>query len=343
MKMRKISGAFLGIYFCFSAAVSAYETFIDVESDYWANEEITYLEERNIISGYSDREFRPGNEVTRSQAALMIAEALELDTANRPSPDFEDISESYHAYDTIAAVSDEGIINGSNETFRPNEELTRGQMAAILNRAFSLSSESKVYDFEDVNKDYIFYNDIKVIAEGNITTGYSEDNTYRPGETTTRAQFSVFLARALDDTFKEEPYATPPITYFDDRIDEAEETIEMAMYEEWEKEFYDNEPKSPFNELKDTFLDYYTEDITISRWKEFYEEELDSWGPELAQAMPYRSMEDTHFVERTEDKVVIGGTEPENELNEQEMYYEYTVVKKENDWLIDNLEGNTIE
>lgn len=335
---KKVSFIFLSVYFSFSAAAFANERFTDINSDYWANEEITYLEERNIIGGYPNGEFRPGDKVTRSQAALMIAEALELDTDNRPAPDFEDVDKSYYAYDTIAAISDEGVINGHDGKFRPNDYLTRGQMAAVLNRAFTLSGNDSI-NFNDVEEDYIFYNDIQSIASANITTGYSKDNTFRPGETTTRAQFSVFCARVLNDKFKKEPADTPPVTYFDERIEEAEKSIEMAMYEQWEQEFYENEPKAPFEELKDTFLAYYTEDITTNRWKEFYEQELDNWGPELAQAMPYRSMENTHFTQRTDDKVVIGGTEPENELNGQETYYEYTLIRQDGDWYIDEFSG----
>ncbi|WP_158737028.1 S-layer homology domain-containing protein [Alteribacillus sp. YIM 98480] len=92
---KKVSFMILCVYFSFSAAAFANERFTDIDSDYWANEEITYLEERNIIGGYPNGEFQPGEKVTRSQAALMIAEALELDTDNRPSPAFEDVDESY--------------------------------------------------------------------------------------------------------------------------------------------------------------------------------------------------------------------------------------------------------
>ncbi|RSL30309.1 S-layer homology domain-containing protein [Salibacterium salarium] len=334
---KKWSFAFIAVYFIFSTATFANDSFSDIDSDFWANAEISYLEENNIIGGYSNGEFRPGNEVTRSQAAIMIAESLDLDTSNRPDPAFEDVDESYHAYDTIAAVADEGIINGDDGQFEPNEPLTRGQMAAVLTRAYDLSGEYTP-GFADVDEDYIFYHDIQALAGSNITTGYASDNTFRPGESTTRAQFSVFMARIMNDEYKQEPVDTPPLSHFENRITEAEETIEMTMYEEWEGEFQSNEPKAPFEEIENTFLDYYTEDMTTTVWADFYENELDDYGPALAQAFPFRNMEDIEFVTRNNEKVVIGGTEPETELNNQATYYEYTLVQQNNAWYIDSSE-----
>ncbi|RSL28724.1 MBL fold metallo-hydrolase, partial [Salibacterium salarium] len=142
--------------------------------------------------------------VKRSQAASMIVEALDLETENRPAPDFTDITDSFHAYDLVATVNDEGIITGNDGRFMPNNVLKRGQMAAILDRSFEFESSESNYDFNDITKDYIFAGSIEAIAGAGITTGYSSDNTFRPNNETTRAQFSVFLARTLDDSFIDE-------------------------------------------------------------------------------------------------------------------------------------------
>ncbi|MFZ4453027.1 S-layer homology domain-containing protein [Salibacterium aidingense] len=339
MKIGKKIGIFsLAFFFSTAAAVSANEEFSDVDSDYWANDEITYLAGEGVIGGYSNGEFRPGSNVTRSQAAIMIAASLDLETGDRPDPGFEDVDTSSHAYGAIAAVAEEGIINGDDGAFMPNEPLTRGQMAAVLTRAYDLSAEDAP-DFADVDEDYIFYQDIQALAGSNIATGYAGDNTFRPGESTTRAQFSVFTARAMNDDFKEEPSEIPSLSYFEDRITEAEETIEMTMYEEWENEFHNEEPKASFGEIEGTFLQYYTQEMTSDVWESFYEEELDSYGPELAQAFPFRNMEDISFESENSNEVVVSGIEPETELNEQAMYYEYTLTKEKDSWYISDMEG----
>ncbi|MFZ4452100.1 S-layer homology domain-containing protein [Salibacterium aidingense] len=186
-------------------AVSAAESFSDVESDFWAEAEIEYLAEEGVISGYDDGTFKPNEPVKRSQAASMIVEAFDLETENRPAADFTDIDQDYFAYDVAATVQDENIIGGNDGRFMPNDALTRGQMAAVLNRASSdITNEGDHISFEDMSQGDSFYGDVQAIATNDITTGYS-DGTFGPNDETTRAQFSVFLARALDpETFVNE-------------------------------------------------------------------------------------------------------------------------------------------
>ncbi|MGY4688371.1 S-layer homology domain-containing protein [Salibacterium sp. K-3] len=336
---KKIGITSFAVIFLTAGAVSANENFSDVDSDFWAENEITYLTGEGVISGYSNGEFRPGNDVTRSQAALMIAASLNLETGDRPDPGFEDVDASSHAYEAIAAVADEGIINGDDGAFMPNDPLTRGQMAAVLTRAYNLSADGDTRDFADIDEDYIFYHDIQALAGSNITTGYAEDNTFRPGESTTRAQFSVFTARAMNEEYRPEPAETPSLAYFQERITEAEAAIEDVMYNEWEDSFENDEPKAPFEDIEGTFHEYYTEEMTSGMWEPFYQDGLDDYGPALAQVFPFRNMEGVSFESRSENEVVIGGTEPETELNNQETYYEYTLVNKNDTWLIADMEG----
>ncbi|SFL87975.1 S-layer homology domain-containing protein [Salibacterium qingdaonense] len=339
MKFWKKAGlSCITAFFMTTGMVSANEDFSDVHSDFWAENEITFLAGEGVISGYPNGEFRPGNEVTRSQAALMIAASLNLDTGDRPSPGFEDVDESSHAYEAIAAVADEGIINGDDGAFMPNDPLTRGQMAAVLTRAYNLNADRTV-DFADIEEDYIFYHDIQALAGADIATGYAEDNTFRPGEPTTRAQFSVFTARAMNEEYRPEPVETPSLAFFQGHITEAEAAIEDVMYNEWEKSFENDEPKVPFEEIEDTFHTYYTEELTTQMWKPFYQDGLDDYGPALAQVFPFRSMEGISFESRSANEVVISGTEPETELNNQATYYEYTLVHENGTWLISDMEG----
>ncbi|MFD2705208.1 S-layer homology domain-containing protein [Salibacterium lacus] len=184
----------------FTSTAAAADDFSDMGSNFWAGSEIEYLAEEGIISGYEDGTFRPGEPVTRSQAASMITEAFHLETTDRPEADFTDIGPGYYAYETAAAVQDEGIINGNNGRFMPNDFLTRGQMAAVLNRASEeIAYEGNQTSFEDMEDGDVFYEDVQAIASHDITTGYA-DGTFGPNDDTTRAQFSVFLARALDDS-----------------------------------------------------------------------------------------------------------------------------------------------
>ncbi|WP_185819811.1 S-layer homology domain-containing protein [Salibacterium salarium] len=95
------------------------DDFRDVEEDYWAADEINYLADKEIVSGYDDASFRPSETVIRSQAASMIVKALDLEIENRKNPDFSDVSKDFHAYDVVAAVWNEEIISGRNGAFMP--------------------------------------------------------------------------------------------------------------------------------------------------------------------------------------------------------------------------------
>jgi hypothetical protein len=174
-------------------------TFRDVPTNYWAKEEIDYLVKRGIIKGI-DGKFRPNDSLKRMQAAEMLVKALGLRTANRPDPHFKDLKLGDYGYEYAAALADEGIMTGSNGYFKPWDTLTRGQMAKILAEAFQFG-----YVFPSSFKDILStdwtYHYVASLVGHHITTGYPDD-TYRPNATLTRAQFSAFMARALNDEFK---------------------------------------------------------------------------------------------------------------------------------------------
>ncbi|MGD6842991.1 S-layer homology domain-containing protein [Bacillus infantis] len=170
--------------------------FSDVNTQYWAYKEISYLADNGIISGYPNGEFKPGDQLTRSHAAILLARALKLNTANVTDPGFKDVPKSHVYYSIIAAVENAGIMGGKEGgLFDPEGKLTRAQMAAILQNAYKLQG-MPANDFTDVKPDYWAYKAIGSLAFNEITTGYP-DNTFKPGNTVTRAQYSAFLYRIL--------------------------------------------------------------------------------------------------------------------------------------------------
>lgn len=169
----------------------------DIPENHWAYGSITSLAKQGIINGYDQSLFLPDDLVTRAQAAVVLSNALGLHTGNTKN-DFSDVSESHWAAGAISSISKEGIITGMKEnTYSPDEVLTREQVAVIFNRTFELkNSDEKAIMFNDVNQKYWAYDAIQLLAKSGITGGYS-DNTYRPKREVTRAEFSVFLYRAL--------------------------------------------------------------------------------------------------------------------------------------------------
>src|SRR3954466_14448222 len=146
--------------------------------------EINYLIDREIISGYGDGTFRPLQNVTRAEAAIMLGKALGLDGTKRATS-FTDVGAGSTASGYIQSATDKGIINGfSDSTYRPYDPITRGQMAYLLQKGFGLTAKSNVY-FTDIAQSGTQYDAINMIATAGLTVGY-EDGTFRPTNNVTR-------------------------------------------------------------------------------------------------------------------------------------------------------------
>ncbi|MFB4163286.1 S-layer homology domain-containing protein [Alteribacillus sp. JSM 102045] len=197
--MKKFAGmalsASLIASLAFTGTAGAQSSFKDVKEDFWAKDAIDLLAAEEIVNGYSDGTFRPNAPVKRSQAAIMIAEALDLES--QEDPGFKDINSNDSTYEAVAAVADAGIIEGQDDKFMPNKPLTRGQMAKVLTIAYDLSGEAEE-DFTDVADDHWAYEYISALSANEITTGYEEDQTFRPNQPTTRAQFSTFMKNSIE-------------------------------------------------------------------------------------------------------------------------------------------------
>jgi|GEM_PF-2627026 len=183
----------------FTTKVEAASKFKDVPNDFWAKAEIEFLSGKGIIKGYNDGTFKPNEPVKRVQAAIMITRALGLNTSNRPNPGFKDIKNlDKEAYNAIAAVVDEGIFP-KGTYFNPYQPLTRGDMAIALFEAYNLTGEYTGYVW-DVDKNTKTFRAVNALAANGITKIY-EDGTFKPNNSVTRAQFSVFFSRTMDKSF----------------------------------------------------------------------------------------------------------------------------------------------
>lgn len=184
----------------FIAEGQAREKYSDISSSHWAFAEINFLSARGIINGYTDGSFRPNQPIRRIDAAKMIVLALDLDTKGRPNPNYLDMKPGDYGYEFAATLADESVMTGRRGEFKPNDPLTRAEMAKIISVAFDLTY---IYDakFKDVPRDYWAFDYINILAANDITIG-KERFIFAPEDITTRAEFSVFMSRALDDRFK---------------------------------------------------------------------------------------------------------------------------------------------
>jgi stage II sporulation protein D len=182
------------------------DIFTDVTNTFSGFEEIMFLYGRDVITGYPDNSFRPNQTITRVQTARMLDRELKL---SAPPSSYNlkatDISSDQSYYELFRKMEYHGIMTGSNGKMNPGGDLTRAQMAAVLTRAFNLTKpDSVTFSYADINRNT--YNqsllkEIDTIAYHGLTTEHG-DRAFRPNQSTNRVQFSRFMTRAIDESFR---------------------------------------------------------------------------------------------------------------------------------------------
>ncbi|CAM5698493.1 S-layer protein OS=Lysinibacillus sphaericus OX=1421 GN=LS41612_21895 PE=4 SV=1 [Lysinibacillus sphaericus] len=142
-KIQKVNKALIATVFATSGiavvvpppqkVAAATSPFVDINQYSSHYDNILKLYAQGAISGFADKTFRPNQNVTRGQAAKMLATVLKLDLKNVEDPYFRDVPKSNEYYKYVAALQNAGIMSGyANGSFMPNEVITRGQLAKIL-------------------------------------------------------------------------------------------------------------------------------------------------------------------------------------------------------------------
>lgn len=117
------------------SADKAYDVsmFSDIADGDWYAKNVGYAAESNIVSGYSDGTFKPGNTITREEFAAMICRFMKYDTDT--SELFSDVPSDSWAAPYISAMKVNGIISGySDGSFGMGKNITRAETVVIINR-----------------------------------------------------------------------------------------------------------------------------------------------------------------------------------------------------------------
>ncbi len=191
----------------FEAKAQSYH-FSDIQSGHEIEKQINYLVKEGIISGYPDGTFRPDHSVTRREAAVVIGKTFNLHNQQRKTS-FSDVNSKDYASGYIQSAYEAGIIKGYGDgTFRPDRNMTRGEMSYLLSKAFKFLASQNFY-FTDVNPFSHSYDVINKLANNGVTIGYPDD-TFRPDRVVTRGEFALFVSRSLEENFRVEKDQSSP-------------------------------------------------------------------------------------------------------------------------------------
>jgi len=169
--------------------------FTDVPKDHWSKAAIDYLASAGIYKGYGNGKFGFGDNVTRGQVASLVNRYLGLKADDKQGNMFSDITNHMFEKD-IKAIAQAGIMKGDGTgTFRPDDVLTRYEMAVILQKAFHLESKEQG-KFKDVPKGHWAYESVNAVRSNRIAQG-DESGNFNGNMIVKREQYAQFLYNAI--------------------------------------------------------------------------------------------------------------------------------------------------
>lgn len=173
--------------------------FTDID-DYWAADYVDFLYNADITTGYSDGTFRPNQNISRAQFAVMLYRYLKLDANKYESVSlpFADLGQiPAYALPAAKALYSEGIITGSEKNgklyFNPDSSLTRAQAAAMIGRTQAKGYAEAELTFTDNGKIPAYAAPyIRTMTAQGVISGYS-DGSFKPNNNITRGQMAKIL------------------------------------------------------------------------------------------------------------------------------------------------------
>lgn len=126
---------------CFSFADGV--IFNDIEDSY-AKKEIEALYKANILEGFGDGKFNPRGNMNRAQLSTILVRVLDLEQDREGARNFADVSQDSWYAGYVGAIAKTGITIGlSPDTFDPDSNVTRQELAVFYIRALGLEERAK--------------------------------------------------------------------------------------------------------------------------------------------------------------------------------------------------------
>lgn len=181
------------------------KTFNDVTSRLaWAKDEIEVLASRSIIQGVTKDHFEPNKPITRAQFAVLLARALQLPTDVYKGVFTDVSSQMVWAAPHIEAAYRAGIVQGDKGLFKPNDVITREQMATMLVRTLAYKNQhtkgNEPLTFADESaiapyaREHVQLAASLQLIRGTVVNGKL---VFKPKANATRAESAVMLYRLL--------------------------------------------------------------------------------------------------------------------------------------------------
>ncbi|MDY3928035.1 MAG: S-layer homology domain-containing protein [Clostridia bacterium] len=178
---------------------TSFDSFSDVNENYWAYDEIYHLKKLGIISGVDEERFDPESSVTREQFIKMFLEAFKYDMVPGKLSYNDTVDDAWYSIYLSTALKN-GLINGISESeFGIGIPITRQDICVIIMRAMKgepeEGEEASFTDFEDISeyaKDAVTY-----LSNYGVINGF-DDGKFMPKNNCTRAQAAKIICTLIN-------------------------------------------------------------------------------------------------------------------------------------------------
>ncbi|MEK3955986.1 S-layer homology domain-containing protein [Psychrobacillus sp. FSL K6-1464] len=139
------------------------------------------------------------NRTTKIGVGILTILALAVpNAASAQAKSFKDVPSTLWTHDIVVEMADAGVINGYPDgTFKPNDSITRGQMAAMLSRSENFELERAAVAFKDVPTNHQYHDEIQAVYQAGIVDGKG-DGTFGVSDSLTRGQMAKVLTNAYE-------------------------------------------------------------------------------------------------------------------------------------------------
>lgn len=201
LKRRLCAGA-LALVLAVSAAPAARcaGSYLDVPEGHWAASYIERAAEYGIMEGMGDGVFGLGQTITRGQFAALLCKFFDWPPAGEGPSHFSDVSAGDWYYSAVETARAQGVLDGGADAFRPEDDITREEMAVLLIRALGYEELAEQWvnngacPFSDVTRNQGY---ISMAYQFGMVTGM-DDGLFHPGGSATREQAAAMMVRVYE-------------------------------------------------------------------------------------------------------------------------------------------------
>ena len=148
-------------------------------------------------------------------SCLSLAVSASAASTARKATDFRDFDKSAWYAEAVSAAVDNGLLYGKSATIiDPNGDMTRAEMAAIINRSFGCYAKADISKYKDVSKDKWYFEDVAMAVQMGTYNGRS-NSSMAPDAPITRQEAMTVVARALELDY--DSYSKTDLSVFSDR------------------------------------------------------------------------------------------------------------------------------